>query len=168
MWGLWIAAAIVLTFGFVVFRGAPYVPTRKRDLDRAFDDVYPLADTDVLVDIGSGDGVVLRQAAKRGATAIGYELNPILVLISRFLSRNQPNVRVVLADFWRAKLPDDTTIVYTFGETRDIGKMCRKVEREATRLKRPLYFMSFGFPVEGRDVVKPDRGFYLYRILPQE
>ena len=156
MWGLWIACGVILAFGFVVFKGAPYVPSRRRDLDRAFGELYPLGVDDVLVDIGSGDGIVLRCASERGARAVGYELNPILVYISRFLSRKDPGVSVFIADFWRINLPDDTTIVYTFGETRDIGKMYQKIQTESTRMQKPLYFMSFGFPVKGHEPVRPD------------
>jgi hypothetical protein len=44
-------AAVVLLFGFVAFTGAPYVPSRRRDLQKAFDELYQLKKTDVLVDI---------------------------------------------------------------------------------------------------------------------
>lgn len=164
---LWIVAVILLLFGFVVFRGAPYVPSRRRDLVRAFEELYPLSASDMLVDIGSGDGIVLRVASARGARATGYELNPILVLVSRFLSRNDDKIEVRLADFWNVSLPEQTTIVYTFGESRDIKKMYKKVEAESNRLQKPLFFMSFGFPVKGKTVVAPDRSFFLYEIVPQ-
>src|SRR3990167_11438551 len=84
-----VVATILLVFGLVVFRGAPYVPTLRKNLEQGFRDVYPLSERDLLVDIGSGDGVVLRQAAKCGARAIGYELNPFLVVISKLLSRSE-------------------------------------------------------------------------------
>lgn len=158
-----IVIALVLLFGFVVVRGAPYVPTKRRPLERAFDDLYPLSDSDTLVDIGSGDGIVLRAAAKRGATAIGYELNPILVLVSRMISRS-PNIEVRLADFWRVKLPAETTIIYTFGESRDILRMYKKAEETAKNHKKDVYFMSFGFPVPGKKPQKFDGSFYLYRV----
>ena len=90
-------AAVVLLFGFVAFTGAPYVPSRRRDLQKAFDELYRLKKTDMLVDIGSGDGVVLREASRRGARAIGYELQPLLVLISRWLSRHDEKVSVRVA-----------------------------------------------------------------------
>ena len=154
MWWLWLLALLIVAFGFVVFRGAPYVPSQKRHVIRAFTELYALDDDDVLVDIGSGDGIVLREAARRGATAIGYELNPILVFISRFLSRREPNVRVYLADFWFVALPPETTVVYTFGESRDIEKMAQKVASEADRLQKPILFISYGFAVPGIDHVK--------------
>lgn len=166
MWWLWILAGLMLLFGFVAFRGAPYVPTKKRDLMQAFDELYPLGEHDMLIDIGSGDGVVLREAARRGARAVGYELNPLLVLISRFLSRSQPGVTVHLADFWNVRLPKGATVVYTFGESRDIVRMAAKVESEATRLGRPLMFISYGFLVPGRVPLRKAGAHYLYRVEP--
>lgn len=164
---IWVGMAFVLVFGLVVFRGAPYVPTRKRDLELAFDELYPISKTDVLVDIGSGDGVVLRQAARRGARAIGYELNPVLVLISKLLARRYGSlIRVRLVDFWLTQLPDDVTIVYTFGESRDISKMYNKVVQEASRLHRTIYFMSYGFAVPGVEPTARNRSAYLYQVLP--
>jgi predicted RNA methylase len=108
MW-LWVVAGIVVLAGFVAFTGAPYVPSKRRDVAKAFDELYPLTSKDVLVDIGSGDGIVLRMASKYGAKAIGYEIHPVLVLVSRLLSRRDKNVRVRLANFWRVPLPDTNT-----------------------------------------------------------
>lgn len=162
MWFVWLLVGIVLVFGLVVVRGAPYVPSKPKDIQRAFDELYPLSERDTLVDIGSGDGIVLRAAARRQATAIGYELNPILVVIARFLSRNQPNVTVYWADFWRVKLPETTTVVYTFGESRDIVKMAKKVAFEASRLGRPIAFVSYGFAVPGYEATKVVGMHHLY------
>jgi hypothetical protein len=165
MW-FWLFFTVVVVFGFVVFRGAPYVPSKKRQLAVAFDELYPLNSKDVLVDIGSGDGIVLREAAKRNARAIGYELNPVLVGVTRWLSRKQPLVSVHLADFWFVRLPKDTTVVYAFGESRDIKKMAKKVADEATRLGKKLSFISFGFAVPGRTPIKKAGAYYLYEFTP--
>ena len=166
MWGLWLCMIVVILFGFVVFRGAPYVPSKRREIVQAFTELYALDADDLLVDIGSGDGIVLREAARQGARAVGYELNPILVLISRVISRKEKNIRVVLADFWRVKLPDETTVVYTFGESRDIARMAKKVASEANRLGKPLAFISFGFKVPGQEPLKNIGAYYLYQYTP--
>lgn len=165
MWWLWPLLIIIGLFGFVVFRGAPYVPSRKRELAVAFDELYSLSDKDVLVDIGSGDGIVLREAARRGAKAIGYELNPALVLISRLLSRNNHLISTRLADFWMVHLPPETTVVYVFGESRDITKMAKKVEQEAVRLGKTLAFISYGFSIPGKKPVKKVGAYYLYTFV---
>lgn len=164
-WWIWLLFVVILLFGLVVLRGAPYVPTKRKLLDKAFRELYVLTDDDVLVDIGSGDGVVLRAAAARGARAVGYELNPILVVISKLISRS-PLITVRLADFWHASLPRETTIIYTFGESRDIKKMYEKAEKTALEYKKELYFMSFGFEVPGEEAFRYDGSFYLYSIKP--
>jgi hypothetical protein len=155
----------VLLFGLTAFRGAPYVPSRRRDIKKAFKELYALDDADVLVDVGSGDGIVLREAAKRGAAAIGYEINPVLVMISKWFSRRSPNITIKLADFWLANLPDKTTVVYAFGESRDIEKIARKVQTESVRLGRPLYFISYGFSLKDESALEKQVGaHFLYRF----
>jgi len=165
MWVV-ILTIFVLAFGWVVFRGAPYVPSQNRYIKRAFEQLYPLSGKDVLVDVGSGDGVVLRRASAYGARAIGYELNPILVVISRLLSRRDSHIRVVLADFWLTQLPDDTTVVYAFLVTRDLKKMIAKMESEATRMKRDLRFISYGNLLPGLTPDKSLDAYNLYTFRP--
>jgi hypothetical protein len=157
---------VIVLFGFVVFRGAPYVPSKRKEIAQAFTELYALDNDDLLVDIGSGDGIVLREASRRGARAVGYELNPLLVLISRFISRKDDKVSTYLADFWRVKLPAETTVVYTFGESRDIARMAKKVSEEADRLGKPLAFISFGFMVPGQEPLKKLGAYYLYQYTP--
>lgn len=163
---LYIVAVIVLAFGWVVFRGAPYVPSQSKYIRRAFTLLYPLGPNDTLVDVGSGDGVVLRRAGELGATAIGYELNPILVLVSRLLSYKKPRISVVLSDFWRTKLPDTTTVVYAFLVTRDVKKMMKKMQSEATRLNKPLHFISYGNVLPEMKPIKHLDAYDLYTFYP--
>jgi predicted RNA methylase len=165
MW-LVIIAVVIVGIGFVVFKGAPYVPSKRRDIERAFTELYALGDKDILVDIGSGDGVVLRVASSKGAHAIGYELHPLLVWLSKFLSRNDENVMVVLANFWNVEMPANTTVVYTFGDARDIQKMYDKVAHEATRIDHSLKFISYGFEVPGISPEKTVGAHHLYMVHP--
>lgn len=149
-----------------MFVGAPYVPSMPREVRRAFDELYVIGREDVLVDIGSGDGVVLAEAAKRGAKAVGYEINPLLVVLSRIRLRKYSDVRVELANFWRHPLPDDTTVVYVFGDGRDIKRMYDKVADESTRLGRELWLVSYGFDVPGVGMYKQVGAHVLYKCAP--
>lgn len=162
--GFWLALVLIV-FGFVVFRGAPYVPSRRFALRRALSDTYPLGENDLLVDLGSGDGIVLREAARAGARAVGYELNPILVWLSRLLSRDK-RIKVELKDYWNVDFPDDTTIVYAFSDSRDIAKMAAKVQTQANRLRKRLFFLSYGFQIPGARPVKAGDAYFLYRVEP--
>lgn len=59
-----------------------WIPTSQPMLERMLD-MAGLGPDDRLVDLGSGDGVTVIAAARRGATAHGIEFNPDLVALSR-------------------------------------------------------------------------------------
>lgn len=166
---IFIAALIFagMIFAATALIGAPYVPTHKKEAVFAFTELYQLKNTDLVVDIGSGDGVVLATVGELGARGVGYEINPFLVSISRWrLRRFKDSLTVYLRNFWKTPLPDDTTIVYTFGESRDIKKMYKYVEQEATRLQKKIAFISYGFAVPGIVANESKRAHYLYQITP--
>ena len=162
----YILAGVFVVLGFTAFTGAPYVPSKRRELRAAFTALYPLGPHDTLVDMGSGDGVVLRAARAHGAVAVGYELSPLLVAVSRLLARGDSHQNIYARSYWRSAFPDATTVVYTFGDGRDIAKMYGKVEREATRLGRTLSFITYGFAVPGRTAAKTHGAFFLYTVRP--
>lgn len=162
-----IFAVVVLLFGFVVFRGAPYVPSLHKYAEKALDELYPVGKKDVLVDVGSGDGVILRMAAKRGARVVGYELNPVLVLISRVLAGKNPLIQTRLADFWLVDLPDETTIVYAFSVTRDMKKMARKLQQTADRAGHPIWLMTYGPSMSFKTPEKILKAHSLYLFEPK-
>lgn len=164
--GWLILGGLALFFGGTALTGAPYVPSRRQDLRRAFDELCELDDDDVVVDFGCGDGVVLRQVAGRGARAIGYELNPVLVLIARWLSRNQPLVQVKLANMWRVELPHETTLVYLFGDGRDIGRMERWLGAQVQKRGCSLSVMSYGFELPSHKPIRTVGAHHLYRLEP--
>lgn len=162
-----IAAIVFALFVVTIFRGAPYVPTHPSSLNVLFDDLLEISDADLVIDIGSGDGSVLRAAAKRGVTALGYEINPVLVCVSKLLSlKYGRRVQIKIADFWLVKFPAQTTIVYTFGESRDIKKMYEKVRSEAVRLQKDLRFVSYGFEVPNVKPIVRSNAMNVYRITP--
>ncbi|XP_016808236.1 ATP synthase subunit C lysine N-methyltransferase isoform X1 [Pan troglodytes] len=57
-----------------------------------------------LVDIGSGDGRIVIAAAKKGFTAVGYELNPWLVWYSRYRAWREGvhgSAKFYISDLWK-------------------------------------------------------------------
>lgn len=163
---VWIFFGFILLFGFVVFWGAPYVPSKRTDLAQAFEELYKIGPSDLLVDIGSGDGVVLRAAASRGACALGYELNPLLVAISMLICRPYKRIGIKLTNYFLASFPSNTTVVYVFSDSRDIAKVYELVQTQASRLGRKLAFISYAFKVPD---IKPDKSIgvhHLYMVEP--
>jgi len=63
-----------------------WVPTPQATVD-AMLDLAKLTPKDYLIDLGSGNGVTVITAAKRGATAHGVEFNPDMVELSRRLAK---------------------------------------------------------------------------------
>ncbi len=162
----YILGIIVIIIGFGAFFGAPYVPSRRRDLKRMFDELYLLNADDVVADIGSGDGLVLREVRRQGAQAVGYEINPVLAFISRLLSFGDKGVRIHLANFWLAALPKDVTLVYIFSVSRDGRKLKQKMQVEADALGKPLLLVCYGSPLPGIQAVKTFEAYHLYRFSP--
>lgn len=164
----YIVFVVVLVFGFVVFRGAPYVPSHKKQARRALSELYPLDERDTLLDVGSGDGIILRIAAEKGARAIGIELNPVLVVISKLLSLSQRRVSVLLGDFWLMKFPESTTVIYAFSVSRDSKKLVRKMQQEATRLNRSLALIMYGPQLKNLVPEKMLGAHTLYKFPPRQ
>ena len=163
---VYIIGTAFLLIGFSAFFGAPYVPTRRRDLRRMFDSLFPIGEGDVLLDIGSGDGLVLREARRRGARAVGFEINPLLVGISRMLAKGDAGQQTLLVNGWFAPFPDDVTIVYVFSVGRDAKRLIKTMQREADRLGRPLSLVCFGSPLQTRQPSKSFEAYFLYEFRP--
>ena len=82
---LFILVLAVLTVFFYMqwfFRGAPFDTTSKKKVKKMIQ-LAKIKKGDKAVDLGSGDGRLVIEMAKKGAEAHGYEINPLLVWLSR-------------------------------------------------------------------------------------
>jgi len=59
-----------------------WVPTAQALVDKMLD-MAKVTPADVVIDLGSGDGITVITAAKRGAEALGIEYNPEMVALSK-------------------------------------------------------------------------------------
>ncbi|TAK88804.1 hypothetical protein EPO04_01660 [Patescibacteria group bacterium] len=157
MW--WLLIVLAVCFAAGTFFGAPYLPIKRRELEGALD-LAELQAGETLIDLGSGDGTVLIAAARRGANAIGYELNPLLWLVS--YARTWPyrrQVSVRLQNYWMVTLPP-ADVIYTFLLDRYMAKLNAKLESE---LSRPTRVVCHVFELPRKPISKT-RNSYLYRI----
>ena len=163
---VWVIAGLVVVMGFAAFFGAPYVPSHRSQVRRAFTKLRPLTSRDVVVDLGRGDGVVLRQAIHRGAgRAIGYEINPLLVWISRVVSaKDRTKLEVRTANMWRVRPPKGVTVVYIFGVGRDLRRLESLLERWATDLGDEIECIVYGHELPNKDPIKQEGAHRLYRF----
>ncbi|MCB9819770.1 class I SAM-dependent methyltransferase [Candidatus Nomurabacteria bacterium] len=165
-WFITVFAFLFIAWGWVALVGPPYIPVLRKDLRQAFDSLYKVSSKDVLLDLGSGDGTVLREAARRGAKAIGFEINPFLVLVSRFLGSGL-DVETRVANAWTSRFPDDVTVVYVFADKRDAPKVSRIVQQEALRLDKDITVISYGFILPGLKKVSSMGAHHKFTASPK-
>lgn len=160
-----ILCSLIIIFGFTAFTGAPFVPSKTKDIKKAFKEVYKLSSKDTIIDLGAGNGKVVKIAAEEfGAKAYGIELNPILATYAKFRVRHLKNAKIVCKDFFRFVFPTETTAVYIFGESRDLKKFRRKIEREAERIGHSIKLISYAFAFSDLDPVSQNDMYFCYEI----
>lgn len=155
---IWWLMAALLCFGLGAILGAPYLPIHGSDADKLLDlaDVKP---GQRLIDLGSGDGKLLVAAAKRGIHATGYEINPILWLISYLRLRPYRKLaRVYCRNFWRVALPP-ADVIYVFLIERYMVKLDDKMNAE---VHTPTKLISYVFQIPGRSPVRSNKNSYVY------
>jgi len=150
--------ALVAAVSFV-----PYVPSGKAKT-KVMLDLAGIKDGSRLVEIGSGDGQLCLMAAKRGATALGIEINPVLVCVSRVRTKFWKVGRkcsFVFADMWRFKLPPGTDAVFVYGWPDFMDKLWKKLEKE---LPPGTAVVSHAFSFPGREPERIADNVRLYRL----
>ena len=161
IWLLLVAGIVFLPFILVVLNGAPYLPTHKKQIEKMFDELS-LEEGSMVVDLGSGDGVFLLLAARRGYRAIGYEINPYLVLVSKWRTREYRElVQVKWRSFWGAKLAQDTALVFTFLAGHFMKRLDTKLTEESR--DKSFLFASVGFEIPERKKVNQTEAVHLYQ-----
>lgn len=155
-----ILALLVLPFGFVLLYGAPYLPTRKAQAKEALD-LLDLKEGEVFVDLGSGDGAVLVEAASRGLICYGYELNPFLWLVSKIRTHKFGHeVHIYCKNFWNEPLPKNTKGVFVFLLAKYMPKLDEKLTAELKRATLVSY--TFQIPNKKPKAVKGALFVYKY------
>jgi len=152
-------AVLFVAFTFVVAFGAPFLPTLKPKVVIALD-LINLKKGQTLLELGSGDGRVLKAAASRGLNAVGYELNPLLVLYSKILTfRYRKQVRVVWGNFWKKQWPPADGI-FVFLLQPYMEKLDQKIVADCGKRTK---LVSFAFKIESRKSSADKEGLYLYK-----
>ncbi len=143
-------------FTGVLLYGAPYVPTLRPQVETALD-LLALKPGQTLLELGCGDGKVLRAAAERGLQAVGVELNPVLALVAWVRTRRYGGaVRVVYGNFWQVNWPPSDG-VFVFLLDRYMGKLDVRMQE----YRRPL--VSVAFKIPDKLVASEKNGVFLYR-----
>ena len=178
----WILAILILVGGFFGFKllyllatawalpmtqGALFTSTASVRI-KTFLDAVPMSAHEMFVDLGCGDGRVLRAARRRyGIRALGFEVNALAYCTARIFSFGKKGVQIIWRNFWSVNLRDaDVVFCYLFPDV--MKRLATKLEAE---LRPGARVVSCNFSVPGwnpLEVVRPDSAYhgdpiYIYR-----
>lgn len=139
MFGFLLIFVIILLLVFTIwisscFFGAPFQPSSNK----ALKEILTLAKVkrgDKIADLGSGNGKIIIEFAKRGAEAHGFEINPLLVWLSRWRIRKlglQKKAFVHWKNFMRADL-SKFSIITSFQISYIMPGLESKLKKELKR-----------------------------------
>lgn len=152
-----ILTVILIGFVWAAISGAPWVPAFKRDLEKILDD-SKLEPGQLFIELGCGDGRLLQVAAQRGSVVIGYELNPLLWLISYLRLWRYPAAQVHLGNFWQADI-SGADVVLAFLVPRTMARLETKVCRE---MKTGSRLVSYIFELPNKKPVVKRHHWLIY------
>lgn len=164
-WDITLIVCVVLfvAFTFVVAFGAPFLPTLKARVP----DAIKLADLkpgQTLLELGSGDGRVLIAAAQQGINAVGYELNPLLVVYSKLLTlKYRKKVKIIWGNYWAKQWPEADAI-FVFLLQPYMQKLDTKIIQN---YPKGIKLISFAFTIPAKKPTKEKEGMYLYTYAKQ-
>lgn len=153
-----VLVVIIFCFGFVLLFGPPYLPTLSKQMKIALN-LADLQPGQTLLELGCGDGKVLIAAAQQGVRVVGFELNPLLVLVCKLRCwRYRQLVQVHWANFWTRPWPP-TDVIFIFG----LPRLMKKLDKKIIQLKhKPVKLISFAFEIPDRVPTSKNDGVFRY------
>ncbi|MCX6780363.1 MAG: hypothetical protein NT034_04290 [Candidatus Magasanikbacteria bacterium] len=115
-----------------------------------------------VIDLGSGAGRLLFMAAERGAMAVGYELNPFLVLWTKLmilLKGKRGQVQVFYKSIYDADIVD-VDVLMMFLYPPHMKKLEAKIFNEA---KQDVKILSYVFQFHNYTPVASEEGVFIYK-----
>jgi len=150
---------LLLTFFF----GPPFMPTPMSTIKELIQ-IANISEKDVVIDLGSGDGRMLIHAARQGATAKGWEINPFLVLWTRLAVHRYKvgkSVKVHLQNYYKANL-SDATIVFLYNLPPHMPKLEQKLQKD---LQKGTTIISYKFTLPTfKLTATPKPSIFIYTI----
>ena len=161
--GVLVILKLLLAFSLVsvfpITQGAMFHPSARVRV-KTFLDHTPMMSNELLVDIGCGDGRVLREAKRRyGIRALGFEVNPLAYALARLRTAGMEGIEVRLRNFWNVNIRDaDVVFCYLFPDVME--RLAGKLEAE---LRPGTRVVSCNFALPGwrhREVLYPESSLH--------
>lgn len=161
-WLQFVFVLVIATFAYASWVGAPWVPSRRRDVARIMK-LAGISPGQKFYDLGCGDGRLVRAAAKAGANAVGFEIS----LLPYFMAKIHLGRRVKFTNFWNVNL-GDADVVFFFLTPKILEKMKTKLRQELKPGAKVIAYV-WPFPDWQPKEVSESPGFpkiYLYQKEP--
>lgn len=144
-----------------MFSGAPFVPTKMEKVKKMIK-ISGLKEGEKMIDLGSGDGRIVCEAAKTGAECVGVEISPFLYWWSKRKAKLKglKNVKFLRDSLWNIDLSEFNLITIYFIPHR-MKKLYKKIKSEMKPGSRVVSY-AFTFP-DWQSVSKYDN-IYVYVV----
>lgn len=155
-----VLALVVMLISAIV--GVPFLPTHRRQA-RLMMELGQIGPGKKVVDLGSGAGRLLFLAAKAGAIADGYELNPILYVWTQLvilLGGYRGRVRVHFQSLYQAPV-GEKDVVFAFLFPEPMRRLGPKLFAE---LKPGARIVSYTFSIPNKTPLEKREGVYVYMV----
>lgn len=139
---------ILVLSGFISdFAGASFVPTSGKIVDEILAKAK-LKKDQFFLELGCGDSRIVRTAVKKyRVKGMGVDINPLLILYSKFLSRIQklPNIKFINQNIFKTDF-SKADVIFIFLLPKLIRKIKNKFETECNV---GTIIISHGFKIDG-------------------
>lgn len=144
---------------YAMMKGAPFVPSMDQAV-KAMIELGKFKKTDRVVDIGCGDGKLVRKIAKEGVKeAVGYELSIPTFLLARFKTyMNGGKEKICFGNFWYQDLSKYDVIVCFL-----LVEAMTNFEKDVwPKLRKGTRVVSNAFKLKHVPIKEEKDGVYLY------
>lgn len=162
--------ALLMSFVVLLVIRVPFVRTPKH-ATQALIDAKLIQPTDLVYDLGAGDGKFLHDIVKAtGCRGEGFEISPIVWLLGEIRAATSKRFTMHLQNFLNVDL-SEPTIIFNFLAPAGIPGLTQKLN---TEVKAGQTVISYGFQIPGwtpSQVIdpQPDRPsgskFYVYKKI---
>lgn len=127
---IWLFASFFFSLSFYYIlknRFAFFFPSSKEMIDVIID-FADITKNDILYDLGSGDGRILKEVAKKNIPVVGIEHNILLNWIAK-RRMNKKNIRIIQGDIFDQDL-SKATIIIAYLSRKITLKLQEKINQE--------------------------------------
>ncbi|OGY59341.1 MAG: hypothetical protein A3F24_00630 [Candidatus Colwellbacteria bacterium RIFCSPHIGHO2_12_FULL_44_17] len=159
---------VLITHAYATFIAAPWTPIKKSDINRLIG-LAEIKDSDIVYDLGAGDGRIVLEIAKQFPTTrvVGFEISItlFLVAVARLRLAGVRNARILFKNFYKQNLAEANVVTIFL-----MPFAMKKLERQfKSQLKPGTRILSYCFPLpesqgETDKPTKNDRAIYKYVV----